>query len=53
MEVYALGVESELQLPAYTTATKTPDSSSHAGPLNLPSEARNETCILMNATSGS
>ena len=28
MEVPRLGVESELQLPAYTTATATPDVSS-------------------------
>ena len=27
MEVLRLGVESELQLPAYTTATATPDPS--------------------------
>ena len=29
MEIPGLGVESELQLPAYTTATATPDPSQH------------------------
>ena len=49
------GVKSELQLPSYTTATVTPDLSrvcdlKHSPPqyiLNLLSEARDGTCILM------
>ena len=40
MEVLRLGVESKLQLPAYTTATATPD-------LLTLSEARDQTGILM------
>ena len=57
-----LGVESELQLPAYTTATATLDPSNicdlhHSlwqcwitNPLR---EARDQTCILTEAMSGS
>ena len=54
MEVPRLGVESELQLPAYATATTTPDSS-HIGNLHHSSrrcqilnplrEAKDQTCI--------
>ena len=49
MEVLRLGVESELQLPAYTTATATPDpsyicdlhhSARRCQILNPPSEAK-------------
>ena len=56
MEVPMLGVESELQLPAYTEATATPDpshvcnlhhSSQQHGILNPLSEARDHTCNLM------
>ena len=56
MEVPRLGVESELQLPAYTTATATPDPSHvfnihHCSQqhqiLNLLSKARDQTRILM------
>ena len=56
IEVPGLGVESETQLPAYTTATATPDLShifdlSHSlwqcRILNPLSEARDQTCILM------
>uniref|UniRef100_A0A8D0QRP6 Origin recognition complex subunit 2 n=1 Tax=Sus scrofa TaxID=9823 RepID=A0A8D0QRP6_PIG len=56
MEVPRLGVESELQLPAYTTATGMPDpsgvcdlhhSSQQRQILNPLSEARDQTCILM------
>ena len=56
MEGPALGVESELQLPAYTTATAMPDPSlvgklhcslQQCRILNLLSEARDPTCILM------
>ena len=56
MEVPRLGVESELQLPAYTTATAKPDpscicslhhSSWQCQILNLLSETKNRTCILM------
>ena len=54
MEIPRLGVQSELQLPAYTTATATPDLS-HIGNhsswqrsiLNSLSEARDRTCTLM------
>ena len=45
MEVPKLGVESELQLPAYATAT--------AGILNQLGEARDRTLILMDTMSGS
>ena len=56
MEVLRLGVESELQVPAYVTATATPDlshvcdlhrSSGQHQLLNPLSEARNQTHILM------
>ena len=56
MDVPRLGVESELQLPAYTRATAMPDSSlvfdlHHSSQqcqiLNPLSEARNWTCDLM------
>ena len=56
MEVPRLGVESELQLPAYTTATATPDLSCvcdlHQGSrqrriLNLLSEARDRSRNLV------
>ena len=59
MEVPRLGVKSELQLLAYTTATATPDPSHicdlccslwQCGILNPPSEARDRTCILMDTT---
>ena len=55
MEVPRLGVNSELQLPAYTTARATWDpshiqdlhhSSRRCQILNPPSEARDRTCIL-------
>ena len=59
MEVPRLGVKSELQLPAYTTATATPDpsqavcdvhhSSQQHWVLNPLSEARDRTHILMDA----
>ena len=56
MEVPRLGVQSELQLSAYTTATATWDpscicdlyhSSQQHPILNPPSEARDRTCVLM------
>ena len=56
MEVPRLGVESELLLPAYATATTTPDprhvcdlhhSSQQCWILNPLSEARDQTCNLM------
>ena len=50
MEVPRLGVELELQMPAYTTASATPDPSyipGHAGSFNPLSEARDQTHILM------
>ena len=59
MEVPRLGVESELQLPACTTATATQDSShicnlqhsSHQRPiLNPLIKARDWNCILMDAS---
>ena len=59
MEVPALGVESELQLPACTTATATWDlslicdlhhSSRQRWILNPLSEARDRTCILMDTS---
>ena len=55
MEVPRLGAESELQLPAYTTATATQDSSCvcdlhhssrHRQILNPPREARDQTSVL-------
>ena len=59
MEVPWLWFESELQLPAYTTATKMPDpscicdlchSSQQCWILNPMSEARDQTCILMDTS---
>ena len=59
MEVPRLGVQSELQLLAYTTAIATPDpsrlfdlhhSSGQRRILNPLSEARDGTCILMDAS---
>ena len=59
MEVPGLGVESELQLLAYTTATATPDlspicnlhhSSRQHWILNPLSEGRNRTCTLMDTS---
>ena len=59
MEVPRLGIKSELQLPAYTTATATWDpsrfcdlhhSSWQHWILNPLSEARNRTCILMDTS---
>ena len=56
MEVPRLGIESQLQMPVYTTVTATWDSSSifdlyhsswQRGILNPLSEARDWTCILM------
>ena len=56
MEVPRLGVEWELQLPVYTTATAMPDlsgicnlhhSSQQCQILNPPNEARDRTCVLM------
>ena len=56
MEIPRLGVESELQLPAYTTATATPDpshvcdlhpNSQQCRILNPLSKARNRTHNLM------
>ena len=56
MEVPRLGVESETQLPAYTTATATPDLSRVLDPhhgsrqcqiLNPRIEAKDQTCNLM------
>ena len=62
MEVPQLGVKSELQLPAYTTAAATLDLSyicdlSHGLQqhriLNLLSKARDQTCILTDTMLGS
>ena len=62
MEVPGLGVESELQLPTYTTATATPDPSCicdlHCSLwqrriLNPQSKARDRTQILTDMMSGS
>ena len=59
MEVYRLGVQLELQLPAYTTATATPDPSHichlHCSLqqrliLNPLSKARDQTCIFMDTS---
>ena len=59
IEVPRLGVESELQLPAYATATATQDpscvcdlhhSSWQHQILDPLSEPRNQTCVLMNAS---
>ena len=62
MEVPRLGVQLELQLPAYDTGIATPDASricdlGHSllqhQILNPLSEARDQTCILMDTMSGS
>ena len=59
MEVPRLEVESELQLPAYTTATATQDpsricdlhhSSQQRWVLNPLSQARDRTCVLMDVS---
>ena len=59
MEAPRLGVESELQLPAYTTATATSDPSRICDPyhsswqcqiLNPLSEVKDQTCKLMNTS---
>jgi len=59
MEVPRLGVETELQLPAYTTATARLDLSHICNPhhsswqhqiLNPLSKARGQTCILMDTS---
>ena len=61
MEVPRLGVESELLLPAYTTATATPDPSHICDPylhyssqqcqiLNPLSKARDQTCNLIDTS---
>ena len=59
MEVPRLGIESELQLSAYATATATPDlshicslyhSSRQCWSLNPLSAARNQTHILMDTS---
>ena len=59
MEVPSLGVKSEVQLPAYTTAVATPDPGSvcdlHHSPqqhwiLNPLSEARDRTCVLVDTS---
>ena len=56
MEVPELGVESELQLLAYTTATATQDlhhSLQQHQVLNLLSKAGDQTCILRDTMLGS
>ena len=62
MEVPRLGVKSELQLPAYTTATATQDpnpvcdlhhSSQHCWIPNPLSEARDRTLLLRDTVWGS
>ena len=62
MAVPRLGVKSKLQLQAYTTATATLDPSHicdvhqslwQCSILNLPSEARDQTCLLADTVSGS
>ena len=56
MEVPKLGVESELQLPAYTTATATPDLSLACNLYHntwqhwILNPLRDRTCILMDAS---
>ena len=59
MEISRLGVQSELQLPAYTTATAMPDLSLvcdlhhslwQCWILNPLSKARDQTCVLMHTT---
>ena len=61
MEVFRLGVESELQLLAYTTATAMWDLSCicdlhhslwQGQILNLLSKARDQTCILNDTSRG-
>ena len=55
MEVPRLGGESELHLPAHTTAIATWDPSCSLWQLrilNPPSEARDQTCILMDPSQG-
>ena len=47
MEVPGLGVELELQLPAYITDTAIPDLSQICDLYHLLSEARDQTFILM------
>ena len=62
MDIPRLGAESELQLPAYATATALPDPSHLCNPhcslpqcwiLNPLSQAKNWTCILRDAMLGS
>ena len=57
MEVLRLGIKPQLQLPATATATRDPGhvcdlqhSSRQRQILNLPSEARDQTRILMDTT---
>ena len=59
LEIPRLGVQSELQLPAYTTATATPDLSHIPDPhhssqqrriLNSLSKARDQTRVLMDTS---
>ena len=59
MEALRLGVESELQLPTYTTATATQDlshicdlhhSTRQCQIFNPLSEARDRTCVLMDTS---
>ena len=52
MEIPRLGVKSELQLLAYTTATAmwNPSHSQQHQILNLLSKARDRTCILMDTS---
>ena len=61
MEVPTLGVKSELQLPAYTTAIATPGPSCicdlhrslwQRWILNSLREARDRTCVLMDTSRG-
>ena len=47
MEVPRLRVESELQLPAYTTATATPDLSPVCNLHHSSQQAWDQTCILV------
>ena len=62
METLELGIKSELQVPAYATATETQDLSCICDPnrslwqhriLNSLNEARDQTCILTDTMSGS
>ena len=50
MEVSSLGVESELQLPAYATATETPDQCRNLQQFQILSEARDQTHILLDTS---